>query len=550
MHIEDEAGNNLTGAIPLAPSGGFQAWTTVNSTATLTAGQHILKVVVDFGGFNLDDMTFGTATGTPAPTATPLPTPVSGNDIDWPTQGFDTARDGYNPNETQLNSATVSGLQLQWSQRIAGDATSKYANSQPVVAAGVSVNGVPTDIVMAGDEHGYFSAYNASGGALLWRKALGSVVTTCGDIPDKTFGITGSAAIDHANSRVYVVDGTGVLWAFDLATGNLASGWPAAGVSVVDDPSIDHVWSALTFNASTGTLYVPTASYCDFSQWHGALRAVSTQAAAVTNVYYFATGTSTPPVSSGVYGGGVWSWGGISIDTATQNVYAATGNTSSLTVPSGASNESLTQWNPQLGLLGNFFPQIGNGDLDFGGSAVLYNVAGSQCVAAYRKSGQLFAFDRTNINAGPTTTWQIGGSGISSPAFSPQTGMLYFNNPNAGALPQGLYAIRSGSGCVLNQTPAWSVNNINTGLQPLTVAGSVVYDITGSTINAYDASSGTPLWNSARNIVSFVGAGATVVNGHVYVVDWNDTLYSFGLPAPVTTQSKLRRAAVPALRIH
>ncbi len=335
------------------------------------------------GGSSIPAAATGGSTPSPSPSVNPTGVPTSSaSDIDWPTQGFDAARSGDNPSEHILTTASAGGLHLLWSSRIGSDATSKYANSQPVVAAGVPVGGVPTDIVYTGDEHGYFAAFNAMNGTMLWRKALGSMLTGCGDIPDKTFGITDAAAIDHARNRVYVVDGTGVLWAFDLATGNVSPGWSANGISVVDDPSIDHVWSGLAFNSVNNTLYVPTASFCDMNRWHGALRAVNTQSAAVTSVYYFATGTSSPPGASGPYGGGVWSWGGVSIDNATQNLFAASGNTNPQ-VSSPGSNESMTEWNSSLGLIANYFPSIGNGDLDFGGNAVLYNASGKSCVAAY-----------------------------------------------------------------------------------------------------------------------------------------------------------------------
>jgi hypothetical protein len=545
LHIEDETGANLTSTVQVPASGGFQAWATFTSSVPLSAGKHILKVVIDSGNgsFNLNDMTIGSPTATPGPSQSPLPSPspspkpstsptpaptTGPSDIDWPTQGFDGARSGENPKETQLTTATAAKLHLLWKARIGGDTTSKYANSQPVVAARVPVGGVPTDIVYTGDEHGYFGAFNAMTGAMLWRKALGSEVTGCPDIPDSRYGVTDAATIDHAHNRIYVVDGAGMLWAFDLATGNVSPGWPANGISVVDNPMIDHVWSGVSFNPSNGNVYVPTASYCDIGRWHGSLRSVNTQTASVTAVYYFATGTTAPPGPTGAFGGGVWSWGGIAIDPVTQNLYSATGNTNPQ-VASPASNESMTEWSPTLGLIASTFPTIGNGDLDFGGSAVLYNGGGSQCAAAYRKSGQLFAFDRTNLNAGPTTSWQIGQSGISSPAFSSATGLLYVNNPTAGALPQGLYAFQTGTGCVLNQTPVWSVTGVNASLQPISVAGGVVYDQFGSQLKAFSAASGALLWTSGSSITNGMFTGPAIVNGHVYVVDWSDTLYAFGM---------------------
>lgn len=69
-------------------------------------------------------------------------------------------------------------------------------------------------------------AYRITAVVCSTRKRLGSELTGCGDIPDQTFGVTDAATIDHAHNRIYVVDGTGLLWAFDLATGNVSPGWP------------------------------------------------------------------------------------------------------------------------------------------------------------------------------------------------------------------------------------------------------------------------------------------------------------------------------------
>ena len=283
LHLEDETGSDLTGSVTVTPTAGYQSWTTLKSLVTLTAGSHTLNVVIDSGSgaFNLDVMTLVTsgppASPSPRPSASPSVAPsmspspgppVGSADIDWPTQAFNSSRTGENANETKLTQATVGGLKLLWSARIAGDTTSRFSNTQPIVASRVAVGGVATDIVYAGDEHGYFTAFDGTTGSVLWRKALGSQTTTCHDIPDTRFGITDAATIDHAHNRVFTVDGAGMLWAFDLATGNVSMGWPANGLRVVDDPTLDHVYSGLSFNPTTGQLYVPSASYCDIGHWH------------------------------------------------------------------------------------------------------------------------------------------------------------------------------------------------------------------------------------------------------------------------------------------
>jgi len=71
FHIEDETGANVSGAITVSSTGGWQTWATLTGSASLTAGSHVLKVVIDSGAgsFNINSMTFtGAVTAPPAPT--------------------------------------------------------------------------------------------------------------------------------------------------------------------------------------------------------------------------------------------------------------------------------------------------------------------------------------------------------------------------------------------------------------------------------------------------------------------------------------------------
>lgn len=79
FHIEDESGTNLTGALTVTSTGGWQNWVTLSGTATLAAGRHVLRAVIDSGNasFNLEYMSFsvpGTYSGT-AYTGTPINLP-------------------------------------------------------------------------------------------------------------------------------------------------------------------------------------------------------------------------------------------------------------------------------------------------------------------------------------------------------------------------------------------------------------------------------------------------------------------------------------------
>jgi hypothetical protein len=54
MHAEVD-GTNISGTVTIPNTGGWQAWTTVSvATPSLSAGQHIARIVFDTGGCNLN----------------------------------------------------------------------------------------------------------------------------------------------------------------------------------------------------------------------------------------------------------------------------------------------------------------------------------------------------------------------------------------------------------------------------------------------------------------------------------------------------------------
>jgi len=62
IHIAID-GENLSGIIPLAPTGGdWATWATTSSKVTLPAGEHIIRVAIDKSPIGLDNITFSKAT--------------------------------------------------------------------------------------------------------------------------------------------------------------------------------------------------------------------------------------------------------------------------------------------------------------------------------------------------------------------------------------------------------------------------------------------------------------------------------------------------------
>jgi hypothetical protein len=58
LHLSDASGANLTGNVDLPATGGWQTWGTVTAHVTLPAGQQVLTLDQDNGGWNINYLQF------------------------------------------------------------------------------------------------------------------------------------------------------------------------------------------------------------------------------------------------------------------------------------------------------------------------------------------------------------------------------------------------------------------------------------------------------------------------------------------------------------
>ena len=63
LHIANSSGTNLTGAVAVPNTGGYETWTTVDASVTLPAGQQTLTVDQDSNGWNFHYMAFTLGSG-------------------------------------------------------------------------------------------------------------------------------------------------------------------------------------------------------------------------------------------------------------------------------------------------------------------------------------------------------------------------------------------------------------------------------------------------------------------------------------------------------
>jgi outer membrane protein assembly factor BamB len=445
--------------------------------------------------------------------------------VSWATYGFDEQRTGYNPRESTIGTGNAAKLHVLWSVDL-GD----VMIAQPVHAAAVNVNGVATDVVYEGTEHGDFYALRASDGHVLWHRNLGSIKTNCFNMPDGVFGIGGAAAIAFTGpgtGLIYVAGGGGSVHALDLARGTERPGWPVIGVFT---PAHEHVWSGV--NLFGGRLYVTVASHCDTAPYYGDTVEINVATHAIVARFYPAG-----PPSGGISGGGIWGYGGASVEPSTGHVFVATGN--ALTTPDYYRySDSVVELSSALGVIGSNSPVHTGTDQDFGATPVLFRPAGCPVtlVAAKHKSGALFIYAEGALGAGYRQRLQIASANDwrfnGLPAWDPVTNMLYVSNStdsSSGVYLHGMVALKAAANCSLSLAWQKTVGSQLTSVSSPTVANGVVFygDGRASREFAFNAATGTQLWSSGSTTGQLFAA-PIVADGRLFIASWDHRLWAFG----------------------
>jgi outer membrane protein assembly factor BamB len=454
---------------------------------------------------------------------------------DWPTFGMNAQRSGNNPVETVLTTSNVASLHTHWTMDLKGPIL-----TQPTLAAGVIINGTPTDVVYAATLQGGMFALNASNGNVIWEQKVVPAHTTCSDfaMSGGNAGYIGTPAIDRTRNRLYIVSGDGFLHAYDLATG---ADLPALHVLIPDkaDVARTFVYSGPTLSGTS--LYVTTASACDFTPYHGKAALVSVTNGAILQQWY-------PTGASGPNGGGIWGPGGVSVVRGGSAVYALTGNAFA-NPQNTAFAEHVVKLTSNLAVTASNAPMPpATKDADFGATAPLFQPRGCPTMlAAFQKTGQLFIYNQATIPSGPVQTLDISqprasGTNIGLPAFDPVLKQLYIGSPSdspTGFNKHGLLALAFNSTCTVSlawQQPVGK-NTIsdNPSIPPIVANGVVYYaDGIASQVFAVDAKSGQILWSTdnlpvAERPVGGVLTSPTVVNGQLFVAGLDHILRAFGL---------------------
>jgi polyvinyl alcohol dehydrogenase (cytochrome) len=447
--------------------------------------------------------------------------PVSGaraqTSGDWPTYLDNGARTGYNGGEKLITPSTAPKLTMLWS-----DSVGSAISAEPI-----RVNGV----VYFGSWDGYERAVDAASGALLWASYLG-ITTDMSCEPPTTVGVAstamvGTIKVNGTSTRAVFVGGAdGSFYALDASNGRVI--WKT---QLGTQPDY-FLWSSpLLYH---GSIYEGVASFGDCPLVRGGIVRMDPATGAVKNRLY-----TVPP---GCAGADVW--GSPTVDTATGDIYFATGNggpcrgretLAVAVVRTNATLKLLSSWRIPSGKLPNI-------DSDFGSTPTLFraSIGGvvHQMVGIQNKNGIYYAFDRSAISRGPL--WQsrmaIAGNcpecGVGDISPSAYDGHLLFIGTGqtqvSGVTCTGsIRAVRPSTGRVV-----WA-HCLQSGpvLGAVTAVPGVAFVCAGNTVYAVGTRTGTVLWSyQDTNSVGWGGfwGAPTVSDGRVYVGSQGGNLYDFG----------------------
>lgn len=513
----------------------------VNGTYTVTPNKtgYVFSPpsqAVSVSGANLSNINF---------TAQTQP-PPSGSD--WLTWGHDPQRSGNAAGESVMTTTSVRNMALKWSANV-----DQKVTAQPLFVSATLVGGQTHDVVIVATAANSLYAFDANTGTQLWRTNFGA--SSSGGVIPGGFGISASPVIDRNSGLMYTVSDDGYLRTVRLTDGGQASAAVPVLLDSISPPTLTNtatnkVWGGL--NLSGGNLYISTASDGnDTSPWWGRIVRVDVTGATPTVAGWFKV---VPGISTTNAGGGIWGYGGVSVDSLGRVFTATSADSNEGYTPYAgrmvalAANLGYSTTTPLGSPLGSYEPPVpspcsgspGVCDMDFGATPIVFQPSGCSAtlVAAVKKDGNIYVLSTDDLAVGATTSLQSlalnnaydgpGAGGLTGvPAYWPTGNMLFVTDggPGINGISAGVVGMTVNCSNPHLQV-AWSVPLAAALDQPPsspTVANGVVFVGSGlnGSVHGYDASTGAELWNSGSTITGATFAAPMVASGSLYVTSWN-----------------------------
>lgn len=329
---------------------------------------------------------------------------------------------------------------------------------------------------------------------------------------------------------LYVGGGDGKLYALDALTGAIR--WSTR----LGPSPATFIWSSPT--VYNGSAYIGVASLGDCPLVQGQLVQLNAWTGTVQHTFDVVPNTCI--------GGGVWD--APTLDTATGIIYFATGNAGSCATNESQAISLIAVRASDLSLISSWqippSQQIVDGD--FGSTSTLFTATiggvSRSLLGIVGKNGLYYAFDRTNIGAGPVWTVRIATAGD-----CPECGQ----GSIVPAAWDGHTLYAAGGNTIINgQTCQGSVQALNptTGvplwqrcltvgfvLGAVTAVPGVLFVGAGDVFYALSASSGATLYAFTNPHGQTYFGAASISGGRVYIGNADGTLASFGVGPGIYT---------------
>jgi outer membrane protein assembly factor BamB len=454
--------------------------------------------------------------------------------VDWVRFGFDPARSGVNPEEKILKPETVGGLRRLWRSELP-----EVADSSPVLLHDLESPRGARDVLYATTKGGRLVALDAANGNILWsHRVSGPQITTSSPVVDPSRGLVYSYGLD------------GELHRYAATTGRelRREGWP---IRITRMPATEKGSSAL--NIADGRIYATTSAYFgDVPPYQGHVVSID-ESNSFPEVFNGLCSDLRRLLSDGEcpsQGAGIWGRGGTTVDLATGNVFATTGNGpySANTGGHDYGDSVLRLDSDDLRLLDSYTPEtyrsLEEEDADLGSAApaLLPRLSESETPLLLVQGGKdekLRLIDREDMS-GAGGPGHVGGElqEIDSAGCATFTQPVVWTDGGsrvwvivAGTCGIAAYRVSTDLGGATRLRLSWKTDDEST--TPV-LAGGVLFAATDGALLALDPRSGRHLWSSDQesaggSIGGIHWESPIVVNGRLYISDESGAITAYGL---------------------
>jgi len=387
---------------------------------------------------------------------------------------------------TASNAATLARQQVQLPGTVDGAA---------LYLKGVTVEGSPHDALFVTTSYGITLAIDAQTGSILWQYVPPSYSHVAG-----TGRITTATPVADPSRRwIYAASPDGKIQKLSVADGSVS--WR---VSVTRLPSREKISSSLNF--ANGDVLVTTSSFFDAAPYQGHVAIISAAGRLlhVWNALCSNRERLLSPSSCSASDAGIWGRGGAVVVPGSGNLLVATGN-----APWNGTTDwgdSVIELSPSGQLIGNYTPAntatLYDRDLDLGSTSPVYLTPTLIAQGGKDRKIRLVSLARMQGTA-PHQGHEV--QSVSTPRRA-----QLFTTPAVWRAKRTWLIVADNAGTkawVLQRGrlhPVWQ--NSTPGTSPI-VAGQLVYvyDLYGSGLHVYSATSGVPVatlaagtghWNS------------------------------------------------------